>query len=249
MDFFDCNVALGKPKIPMPGGVLDATGLLAEMDRCGIREALVYHLFAKRNAPVRGNLLTDEAVSISNRLHPCWVLLPPGTDEMPPLETLTEQMRAANVRAVRIAPDAGTHMFSLARVVCGEMFDWLARTRIPVFVEQNSILWGDVDMLMESYAGLRLVLADVSYRINRDLYPRLRAYNDLYVETSGLEQHCGIQDLCERFGSERILFGSRLPLMCAGAAKHAIEHAEISSEAKHAIAGENLRSLLNEACL
>lgn len=243
LDFFDCNVGLGKPRVPMPGGVLDTPKLLAEMDRYGIGEALVYHFFAKRHAPGRGNALVSEAAAGSDRLHPCWVLLPPGTGEMPPLGTLAEQMRAGGVRAVRIAPEAAAHKYSLARVVCGELFDWLAEARIPVFVEQGAIPWGDVDRLMEGYPGLRLVLVDVMYRINRDLYPRLRAYEGLYVETSGFQQHCGIQDVCERFGPGRLLFGSRLPLLCGGAAKHAVEHAGISEEAKQPVAGGNLRRL------
>jgi hypothetical protein len=113
-DFFDCNVALGKIKTPMPGGVLDAPRLLSEMDRYGIREALFYHALAKRNAPMRGNALAAEAAQGCDRLHCCWLLLPPGTDETPPLETLPAAMRQAGVRAVRMAPDANTHMFSLA---------------------------------------------------------------------------------------------------------------------------------------
>jgi predicted TIM-barrel fold metal-dependent hydrolase len=249
LDFFDGNVILGKIKTPMPGGILDAARLLAEMDRYGIREAMFYHAFAKRNDPMRGNRLAAAAASCSERLHPCWILLPPGTDETPPLETLTEQMRAARVRAVRIAPDAGNHLFTLAKMVCGELFQWLVRLRLPLLVELGPVPWDAIDGLMETYPGLRLVLVDVNYRANRDLYPRLNAYETLYVETSGLEQHCGIQDVCERFGPERLLFGSRLPLMCPGAARHAVECAGIPEESKRRIAGANLRHLLDEVLL
>ncbi len=90
-----------------------------------------------------------------------------------------------------------------------------------------------------------LVLMDVTYRVNRDLYPRLNAYPNLYVETSGLQQHCGIQDMCEQLGSDRLLFGSRLPFFCPGAAMHAIQCADIPDAAKVGIAGANLRHLLN----
>ena len=99
---------------------------------------------------------------------------------------------------------------------------------------------------MGDYPELRLVLTDFAYRINRDLYPRLAAYNHLYVETSGLQQHAGIQDVCERFGPERLLFGSRLPTFCAGAAIHALNHAGIEDDARELIGGGNLRRLLGE---
>jgi predicted TIM-barrel fold metal-dependent hydrolase len=246
LDLFDCNAILGKIKPRMPGGVLDAPRLLSEMDRYGIRESLFYHALAKRNDPARGNALASQAAAQSDRLHPCWVLLPPETGETPSLETLGQDMQAGRVRAVRIAPDAGNHLFSLARVVCGELFEWLARRRIPLFVELGPVSWESVDMLMETYAGLRLVLVDANYRVARDLYPRLRAYEGLYVETSGLQHHCGLQDVCERFGPHRLLFGSRLPVVCAGAAKHALEHAGISEEDKASIGGVNFRRLLEE---
>ncbi len=248
-DFFDCNVTIGKIEKPMPGGVLDAPKLLDEMDRYGIHEALFYHAFAKRHAPEPGNALATEAAAQSERLHACWLLLPPGTGEMPPLDRLGKQMRAAGVRAARIAPDPGGHMFSLAKVACGELFEWLVQTRVPLFIEQAAVSWGAIDAIMEGYPGLRLILTNISYRVNRDLYPRLKAYDDLFVETSGLQQHRGLEDVCSRFGSERFLFGSRLPLLCAGAAIHTVEHAAISEAAKTAIAGRNLRRLLAEVRL
>ncbi|HOV74021.1 MAG TPA: amidohydrolase family protein [Candidatus Hydrogenedentes bacterium] len=244
--FFDCNVTLGKVKPPMPGGVLDAPKLLAEMDRYGIAESLVYHAMARRNSPARGNALAAEACTASERLHPCWMLLPPHTDELPPLDRLAEDMRAANVRAVRMAPEAGAHQYSLAPVVCGELFAWIERHRYLLLIEQSSITWENVDAILQRHPDLRLVMLNVTYRINRDLYPRLKAYRHLYVETSGLEQHCGIQDVCERFGPGRLIFGSRMPFFCAGASRHAIDAAGIPADAKTAIGGGNLRRLLSE---
>ena len=113
MDFFDCNVILGKVHKPTPGGILDAATLLREMDRYGIAESLVYDVFARRSAPVRGNRLTSEAAAISPRLHPCWVMMPPSTNELPSLDDLAKQMMQANVKAVRLFPDANGQMFSL----------------------------------------------------------------------------------------------------------------------------------------
>jgi predicted TIM-barrel fold metal-dependent hydrolase len=241
---FDCNVVLGKLKSPPPGGILDAPRLLSEMDRYQIEESLVYHAIAKRNSPARGNALAAKAAAVSPRLHACWMLLPPGTPELPPLDELWHEMERANVRAVRLAPDAGNHLYSLAPVVCGELFEWLAAHRLPLFLELNTITWNDVDAIFARYPELRLVLVDISYRIGRDLYPRLKAYPNLFIETSGVEQHCGVQEICELFGPERLLYGSRMPYFCAGASRHLIDKAGISEDAKQMILGDNLRSLL-----
>jgi len=247
--YFDSNVTLGKMKTPAPGGILDAAKLLAEMDRYGLSEALVCHALARRHDPVSGNALAAEAAAPSERLHACWYVLPTGTDEMPPLDTLAAQMQEADVRAVRIAPANDAHMFSLAEVVCGDLFAWIERARLPLFIEQPSVAWADLDAMMERHPEIRLVLTDVSYRINRDLYPRLKAYSHLYVETSGFQQQCGIEDVCGRFGAGRLVFGSRLPTLCAGAAMHAVEHAAIDEDAKAAVGGDNLRSMIAEVRL
>lgn len=244
LDFFDCNVVLGKIQKPGPGGILDVPRLLAEMDRYGIRESLVYHAFGRRSAPVRGNRLASEAAGQSERLHPCWVMLPTGTGEMPPLEELEAEMRRDGVRAVRLIPDANGHMFSLSPVVSGELLEWLEARRVPVLIEQTAVSWADVDGVMERHPELPLVLIDVTYRINRDLYPRLKAYPNLYVEISYLQQHRAIEDVCDRFGPGRLLFGSKIPVLCPASPKHMVETAPISDEAKAAIAGGNLRRLL-----
>jgi predicted TIM-barrel fold metal-dependent hydrolase len=244
LDYFDCNAILGQVPKPSPGGILDAEGLLSEMDRYGIREALVYHAFARRNAPERGNRLTSEAASRSPRLHPCWMVLPTGTGEMPAFDDLARMMLQDGVRAVRMAPDAAGHMFSLTRAVCGDLFEWLEAHRLPVLLEQTAVAWRDVDEILERYPELPVVLIDVTYRINRDLYPRLAAYPGLGVEISYLQQHRGIEDICERFGPERLFFGTKIPLLCPGSARHMVETAPIPDEAKAAIAGGNLRGLL-----
>lgn len=230
----------------MPGGSLDADRLLAEMDRYGIEETLVHHALSLRNSPVRGNELLIKDCSKSPRLHPCWILLPSATREFPDWDTLLDQMRQADVRAVRIAPGADYHLYSLSTVVCGDFFRWLEVHRLPLFATLGPVSWADVDSIMEGYPELRFVLLEFGYRVNRELYPRLKAYKNLYLETSGLEQHCGILEITEQFGAERMLFGSRLPYFCAGAAIHAIEKSGISREEQRLIAGDNLRRLLQD---
>ncbi len=76
LEFFDCNVTLGKVHAPMPSGVLDAAKLVAEMDRYGVHEALCCHALARRHFPPSGNALASEPAAQSERLHACRLVLP-----------------------------------------------------------------------------------------------------------------------------------------------------------------------------
>ena len=125
------------------------------------------------------------------------------------------------------------------------MFRWLEAHKIPLFIEQVPLSWTDLDWMAGAFPGMPIVLLDVTYRINRDLYPRLNAYPNLHVEISYLQQHRGIEDVCERFGPSRLLFGSKIPYLCPGSARHMVEKANVSAETKAAVAGDTLRSLMN----
>ena len=54
----------------------------------------------------------------------------------------------------------------------------------------------------------------------------------------------GIEDVCAKFGAERILFGSSLPYGAGSAAVSMITYANISEEEKELIASGNLERLL-----
>src|SRR5688572_28948638 len=96
---FDCKCLLGRRSIHTPLGMpATADELLAEMDRLGIAEALVYHGMALDGHPYEGNQRLLREIAAHPRLHPCWVLLPTA-GEMPPPGELVAQMRARGVRA------------------------------------------------------------------------------------------------------------------------------------------------------
>ena len=80
LSFFDCNCLVG-PRSPMPpGGYADPAGLLSEMDRCGIAEALVAHTLACSYDPCLANDELLQQIEGRPRLHACWVVLPPHTE-------------------------------------------------------------------------------------------------------------------------------------------------------------------------
>ncbi|MCK5738614.1 amidohydrolase family protein, partial [bacterium] len=67
---------------------------------------------------------------------------------------------------------------------------------------------------------------------------------NLHVEFSNLQSYNYPDWLVSRFGADRLLFGSEMPLKTPGAARALIDYADISTDDKKLIAGENLKRLL-----
>src|SRR6185437_6604056 len=113
---------------------------LAEMDRLGIAEALVYHGMALDGHPPEGNARLMQEIAGQPRLHPCWVLLP-TTGEMPPPHELVAQMRAQGVRAARLCPVRHRYQFTEANL--GDLLAALEAARIPLLADFSMVSWSE----------------------------------------------------------------------------------------------------------
>jgi predicted TIM-barrel fold metal-dependent hydrolase len=68
------------------------------------------------------------------------------------------------------------------------------------------------------------------------------------VDTAQYLLDGGIEAFVADYGPQRLLFGSGFPKSYLGGMMLAIKHAQISEEAKVAIAGKNLERILSEVC-
>jgi hypothetical protein len=223
----------------------DTAELLAEMDWCGIERALVYHAGMRFNDALAYNArLAGEAGAV-DRLAGSWAILPSQTGEFPQPEALLREMQAHGIRALRAFPDE--HRYQLDKRTFGELFEALIEHRIPLFVKQNIVSIGG---LLAECPGLTVVAMNVGpHSLERYLRPLLDAFPTLYVDTSHYMVDGLIEEFVERYGPERLLFGSGFPDVCSGAALLRLAQAEISETARAAIAGGNLERLLAEVRL
>lgn len=247
ISFLDSNCVIGRRSIRRSGHPGEAEtyllqDLLTEMDYTGIGDALVYHSLAKEYVPMLGNRKLMDEISGNDRLHPCWVLMPSNTGEMPPPEALVGEMQELGVKAARLFPSQ--HSYSLSDWCSGELLKELEKHSIVVIMEIDQIGWDGLHGLCSRYPELPLIITNLSYRINRYLYPLMEKFENLYVETSGYHMHKGIESLCQRFGAERLIFGTRMPYFIPGPGVSMINYSLVNDEQKEKIAGGNLRRLL-----
>lgn len=241
--FFDSNCCVGKLAVPLPAHFGDMEELAAVMERSGIDDALVYHALGKEYSPATGNQLILDDVRGYPNMHPCWCVLPPYTGEIPPPWELVDLMRTEGVRAVRIFPK--THNWSLAEWSAGELLDALEKHAIPLFIDFAETSCDQVHALCEKHPRLPVVLTGTPFRLSRLVYALLARTTNLHIELSAFQLHCGIEDICARFGARRLLFGSAAPHFNPAPSVMAVKYSGTTEAEKALIASGNLQRLLD----
>jgi hypothetical protein len=247
--FFDCNSVIGRRKIKNPGSFHETGELIRKMKYYGIEGAMVYHSLASDYSPSIGNRLLLDEIKDYPFLKGVWVVLPHHTCEFPKPDELRKEMKDNNIKAVRIFPAAADHRYSISDWCCGDLFNMLEACRVPLMISLPQLTWDGLHDVLSAHPRLRLILTELHYNCGRNLYPLLEKFEHLYVETIGFKPFNGIEDVCRRFGAERLIFGTCSPLFSGGAAVGMISYAPVSYEEKCMIASGNLEKLLGGVVL
>jgi predicted TIM-barrel fold metal-dependent hydrolase len=233
---FDGNVRVGRSGVHGELA-LETSDLLAEMDRFGIRQALVSHFAAEEYDAEEGNRAL--ASGLAGRLEPAWAALPDAA--------FLQELALRSPRAVRLSFGAKKHNFSWAPWCSGQLYDYLQEHSILTVIVCEDLEWNSLAYLLENFPRLPVLLLEAGYRADRYLFPLLQRHSHLHFDTSTYVAHRQLESFVERFGPERLVFGSRLPLYTPAAALAVLATARISDNARLAIAGGTLRRLLGSA--
>jgi len=249
LPFFDCNAFIGRAIARQPGAPETPDELLAEMDRLGIEQALVYHAWARLGDVAEGNRALEREIAGRERLHACWVLLPHQTGEGADPVRLVAEMRERGARAARVFPN--DHMFPLAEWCFGPMAAALAESDIALLVDFGRTHWRDpctdwdaVRGLCLAHPRLKVILVREGVAADRWLYPLLGELDNLFVELSYYQIHAGLAEIARRFGVERLVFGTGLPAFAAGGPMAAVLFSQLSDDEKRTVAGDGLKRML-----
>lgn len=235
---FDANARVGRSGV-YGEQALEADDLLLEMDRLGIRQALVAQFAGEEYDAAEGNrLLRDQ---IGERLAPAWAALPE--------RKFFESLNLAPPAAVRLSFGPLKHNFSPAAWCAGELCEFLQSHSTLTVIQREDIAWDSLVRLLSDFPRLPILLLETGYRADRYLFPLFERHQNLHIDTSMYVAHRQLECCVEKFGPDHLLFGSRLPLYEAGAALAVLATSRISDEARLAIAGGNLRRLLRSVAV
>ena len=250
LKFFDASAYIGRPMIALPNGPagssVTAGELLAEMDRAGIEKALVWHVAQRDHGAPAGNRLLAEAIAPCDRLVGCWAIYPPQTGELGDLDQFFAAAGKARVRAFRVFPTSSR--FLLRTESLGDILDRMVKARVPLFVSApKHASWEAVYDLLKEMPELRVVLSEQSnWGSDRLFRPLVDRYPNVYVELSGYFVAGGLDAFVRDYSAKRLLFGTNFPESYLGANMLAVAHLDVSQADRQAIAGGNLKKLLDE---
>jgi len=251
VELFDSFAMIGRSGHAHAQSLLDAPAFLAEMDRFGIARSLVHHFVAREMDPLEGNEMAIEACRASDRLVPCALVYPSATNEHGDPQAYVDKMVAGGVRAFRFCPFEGRYRF--LPFVIGDWCEILSARGIPVFVDfgVQHHFWGHMPdfealhTLCTAFPKLQVVLGHIGAQSNRMLYATMRACPNLHCD--GTSSIAGLgEDTVGRFGAERVLFGTQMPIFDPSAQVGIVRYSRLDTEAVRLVAGGNLRRLIGE---
>jgi len=230
----------------LPREVETPDDVIAELDHCGIDEALVYH----RDAFERDFNLGNERLAILDaypRLHKAMTFVPTCCPEMPSAEDFFKQLQLTGTRAVRAFPLS--HKYCLDPVACGDLLDLFGAYSVPVLIPLSEVpgVYQGVYDLMRNFPHLPLVLTETGcWGEDRFFRPLMRAYSRFFVSTNRLETAGQLKGIVDDLGHEHLVFASGLPRNYPGGYLTMLFRADIGDEAREAIAYRNIERVCEE---
>lgn len=256
MRIIDCNAAIGLDPVnhrivnhenyPVYERVRQARharDLLEDMDWCGVAEAYVHHQAMFDTDPQYGNaLINEEAATAPDRLHPTWTVLPPLTEPDFAPDKLLPRMKEKGVRALRAFPQQNRYF--LDRVTMGELLDALCQAAIPLYLTPYA-QWECIFSVLKDFPRLTVILCNYGlWGSDRYFFPLIRAYENVYIDTSDYQVLGGFKAFVSRFGPHRLLFGSNYPMDGIGGPLATLMGSGLAAGDIEQIAGGNIQRLM-----
>ncbi|MBP1990946.1 amidohydrolase family protein [Paenibacillus eucommiae] len=226
----------------------DAEELLAELDFCGIYGAVVSHNTMADVDPDYGNrAVLAEVAKAPDRLLPTWTILPPITESQYAPEHLFPAMKANRVQMLRAYPERNRYL--LNGVVMGELIGEIAAAGIPLYLSPSEG-WQGIYSILQEYPTLTVILHNYGLWSHARLtFPLFQTYPNFYIETGDMQAAGEIKEICGKFGSERLLFGSDFPSNAIGGPLATLLGAGIAPAHIENIAYKNVERMLGEVKL
>lgn len=217
----------------------DTAGLLAAMAEYRISRCVAYHSYAHNDLRQGNGQMRAIAEGSGGKIKACYVLRSNlDSSELPDGPGLLAALRSERPVAVKLFPN--THRYVADEFYCGELFEVLNELRMPVmFDPEQRPAYEKLPGLAKAYPGIRFILLRQNLNESRYTLPLLRKTQNVFFDTSTMVDAGLIDEIVNRYGSERLLFGSAMPFFVPAGALGMIFYARIADRDKENILSGN----------
>ena len=219
-----------------------AQTLLATLDVLGIERAVVRHTDAIHYDAATGNSLLTAAISGHERLLAGYVVGPLDCDEHGGSTGFTAELDRNAVAALWLYPRS--HGWSLRGPEARTLITQLGLAQRPVLIELDEADWSDIDGLAEALPDVDIIVCAVGYRTLRQAFAVMTRRPRVRLDTCYLATNDAFEIIEERFGPDRLVFGTSTPIRDAGGALHRLERATVDAPARLRIGSATASGLL-----
>ena len=243
--FFDANCRVGDFGNANPG----VKELLSDMDYYGVDKALIRH-----NGIPMAPLSTNQEIARmlreedpDQRLTGAWCILPDSCDEIPEPDEFFRQMKENRIGAITLSPFE--HRYQPRRIVIGKIMDAAAERKVPVLLDAFAGQWDKMYDFLEIFPKNTFIYVENwgKWGSDRNIRPLLENYENFYFEIARYWVPEGVRALAEKYGAERILYGTNFPAGNQGNGMLQLKHSGLDDESIAKIAGKNLERILKGA--
>ncbi|MFH1009531.1 MAG: hypothetical protein V1800_18800 [Candidatus Latescibacterota bacterium] len=249
LDLFDASSWLGRAS-DFPLMKEGTPALLAEThQKAYIHGALISHWLGSEDGSQASNQLLLEEIAGHDHWYAILALQPllPADPGSPGCQ---DWIWPERTRAVRVFPN--TFRYALVDWCVGTLCELLIEKQMPLFVFHTETTFQDLYGIAQRYPDLQIVLESQVRKIlyhTRMVLPLLRACPNIALEISNFCGQGMIEYTVNALGPERLLFGTFAPANDPLVPLGMLLQANISEEAKRAIAGSTIRHMISEVRL
>ena len=238
---FDSNVCIGKRGLKHRLDMWRTEDVLNVMKQCGVSGALVYSGWSKDYSPAYGNKRLVEELQKSSRIFGCYTVLPNQPGDFYEPEEMIKDLRSKKMVAARMFPKS--HNYIPDERTMRDIYTVLEREKIPLFIDASEISIPELSNILDQHSQLNVVLSGLSWSLERMLLPLMDDFNNLHIDFSTLQTNKIIEIMYQKYGADRLIFGSGMPMKSLGASRAFIDYGQIPIDAKIKFAGGNLSRL------
>lgn len=213
--------------------------LLAVLDQYRISDCVAFHSTAVWNPKQGNDIIRELAKNSSDRIKACYILEPNlGSSVMPEADQLLQKLKEERPLAIKLDPVS--KKYRVDNFYCGELLEILNELEMPILFDADQVPGFDyLPSLAKAYPKIKFVILRRGLNESRYIVPLIRKLDNVYFDTSIMIDTGIIEEIVNKYGSDKLLFGSGLPFFEPSGALSMILYARIKDSDKENILYKN----------